>query len=252
MSSLLAERGPINVNVGGVLVVDGEPPSFDRLLEHVDGRLNLLPRFRQRVTEVPLGLDNPVWADDGRFDLSWHVRHVALPRPGSMSQLRELLGDIFSRPLDFTRPLWRIYLIEGLDGDRHASLSKTHHALVDGVSAVDVGTLLVDPNPEGTEMALPARPWEADEPSPEMLFVRAASDRIRGPVRAARRAALSALATPRETAGRARRTTEGFARLAAGGPSAPPTFLNREIGSDRRLAFLATGLEALKAARGDG
>jgi WS/DGAT/MGAT family acyltransferase len=169
-----------------------------------------------------------------------------------MAQLRELAGEIFSQSLDFTRPLWRIYVIEGLEGGRHAYLSKTHHALVDGVSAVDVGTLLVDPNPEGTEMELPAQAWEPDAPSPEMLFVRAASGRIRGPVRAARKAALSALTMPRETAGRVRGTAEGFARLAAGGPSAPPTFLNREIGRDRRIAFVATRLEALKAARGDG
>src|SRR6266516_2626164 len=208
MSSLLAERGPIHVHVGGAMIVAGEPPAFDRLLEHVDTRLALLPRFRQRVTRVPLGLDNPVWADDPRFDLRWHVQHLALPRPGTDAQLRELVGEVFSQPLDFARPLWRLYLVEGLEGGRHAYLSKTHHALVDGVSAVDVGTLLVDANPEGTEMELPEEPWDPDEPSPEMLFVRAASDRIRTPLRAARKAASSALSTPRETATRLRRTAE--------------------------------------------
>ena len=252
MSSLLAERGPIHVHVGGTVIVDGDPPPFDRVLEHVDTRLSLVPRFRQRVTRVPLGLDNPVWADDPRFDLRWHVQHFALPRPGTEAQLRELVGEVFSQPLDFARPLWRLYLVEGLEGGRHAYLSKTHHALVDGVSAVDVGTLLVDPNPEGTEMDLSEDPWEPDEPSPEMLFVRAASDRIRTPLRAARRAARSALTMPRDTATRLRRTAEGFATLAAGAPRAPVTFLNREIGRDRRVAFLATRLDLLKAARGDG
>ena len=227
MSSLLAEGGSIHVNVGGTVIVEGEPAPFEELHEHGDSRLNLVPRFRQRVTRVPLGLSNPEWGDDPRFDLRWHVQHVAVPRPGSTEQLRDLVGEVFSQPLDFSRPLWRVYLIEGLEGGRHAILSKTHHALVDGVSALDVGTLLVDPNPEGTEMELPARQWEPDQPSPEMLFVRAASDRIREPVRAARKATLSALTMPRDTAGRLRRTAEGFAGLAAGGPSAPATFLTR-------------------------
>lgn len=251
MSSLLAESGSIHVNVGGTVIVEGEAAGYDALLEHVDARLNLVPRFRQRVTRVPLGLSNPEWGDDPRFDLRWHVQHVALPGPGSMEQLRDLVGEVFSQPLDFDRPLWRIYLVDGLEGGRHAIISKTHHALVDGVSALDVGTLLVDPNPEGTEMELPTEPWEPDQPSPEMLVVRAASDRIRKPARAARKAALSALTMPRETAGRLRRTAEGFAGLAAGGPSVPATFLNQEIGRDRRVAFLSTRLDLLKGARGE-
>ena len=89
MSSLLAERGAIHVHVGATILLEGEPPEFDRLLEHVDARLGLVPRFRQRVKSTPLGLINPVWADDPRFDLSWHVRHTALPRPGTMAQDRK-------------------------------------------------------------------------------------------------------------------------------------------------------------------
>jgi diacylglycerol O-acyltransferase / wax synthase len=251
MSSLLAERGPIHVHVGGTVIVKGKPPSFDDLLAHVDKRLNLVPRFRQKVTEIPLGLSNPVWADDPGFDIRWHVRHSALPAPGSMSQLRDLVGRVMSQPLDFARPLWQLYLVEGLEGGRHAVISKTHHALVDGVSAIDVGTILVDPNKEGTEMALPDEPWEPDAPSPQMLFVRGASERIQRPVQAARKAARSALAMPRDTATRVVRTAEGFGRLAAGGPNAPSTFLNREIGRDRRVAFVRTELELLKRARGD-
>ena len=251
MSSLLAERGPIHVHVGGTLVMEGEPPPFEELLSHVEARLALVPRFRQRVTPTPLRLSNPVWADDPGFDLRWHVRHTALPRPGSMEQLRELVGRAMSEPLDLARPLWQLYLIEGLEGDRHAYVSKTHHALVDGVSAVDVGTILLDPNPAGTEMELPEQRWDPDEPSPEMLFVRAAGERIRGPLRSARRAARSALTMPRETAGSVMRTAEAFAGLASQGPSAPRTFLNREIGRDRRVAFAATELDLLKGARGD-
>jgi diacylglycerol O-acyltransferase len=251
MSSLLAERGPIHVHVGATIVLEGAPPDFEELLEHVDTRLGLVPRFRQRVQPTPLRLSNPVWVDDPRFDLRWHVRHTALPKPGAGAQLRELVGRVMSQPLDLERPLWQLYLIEGLDDGRHAYISKTHHALVDGVSAVDVGTIMLDPNPEGTEMPVPEERWDPDEPSPEMLLVRAASDRIREPLRAARRAARSAFAMPRDTAGSVIRTAEGFASLAAGGPSAPRTFLNQEIGRDRRVGFAGTGLDAIKAARGD-
>ena len=251
MSSLLAERGPIHVNVGAALILEGDPPTLDELLEHVESRLALVPRFRQRVQATPLQITNPVWADDPGFDLEWHVRHVALPRPGSTDQLRELVGRVMSTPLDLERPLWQLYLVEGLEGGRHAYISKTHHALVDGVSAVDVGTIMLDPNPEGTEMPIPEERWDPDVPSPELLFVRAATERISTPVRAARKAALGALSMPRETAGRVMRTAESFAGLAAGGPTAPRTFLNEEIGRDRRVAFVRTELDALKRARGE-
>jgi diacylglycerol O-acyltransferase len=251
MSSLLAERGPIHVNVGATLVLEGDPPPLDVLLAHVESRLALVPRFRQRVKSTPLQLTNPVWADDPRFDLRWHVRHTALPQPGSMDQLRELVARVMSAPLDLERPLWQLYLVENLDGGRHAYISKTHHALVDGVSAVDVGTIMLDPNPEGTEMPIPEERWDPDVPSPELLFVRAATERIREPMRSARRAALTALSMPRETAGRVMRTAESFAGLAAGGPTVQRTFLNQEIGRDRRVAFVATSLDALKRSRGE-
>jgi diacylglycerol O-acyltransferase / wax synthase len=251
MSSVLAERGPIHVHVGGTIIAQGKPPPFEELLEHVAGRLTLVPRFRQRVTPTPLGLSNPVWADDPGFDLRWHVRHAALPSPGSGEQLRELVGRVMSQPLDFARPLWQLYLVEGLERRRFAVISKTHHALVDGVSAVDVGTILLDPNKDGTEMELPSEPWDPDAPSPEMLLVRAATERVRTPLRRARETAQEALTMPRETANRVMRTAEGFAGLAAGGPSAPRTFLNREIGRDRRVGFAAARLEEVKRCRGE-
>ena len=138
------------------------------------------------------------------------MRRVALPSPGGMGELRELVGRVMSEPLDLTRPLWQLYLIEGLEDGRHAYISKTHHALVDGVAAVDVGTIILDASPEGTEMEITEERWEPDEPSPELLFVRDASDRIRTPLRAARKAALEALTMPRSTAGRVMRTDGGL------------------------------------------
>jgi WS/DGAT/MGAT family acyltransferase len=250
MSSLLAERGPIHVHVGATLIVQGKPPPFEQLVAHVQRRLNLVPRFRQRVTRTPLGLDNPVWADDPRFDIGWHVRHAALPKPGTMAQLRELAGRIFSQPLDFERPLWQLYLIEGLEGRRHAYVNKTHHALVDGVSAVDVGTIILDPSKDGSETSVGDDPWEPDQPSQGLLLVRGASERIARPLRTARRAARTAVTMPRGTARNVMQTAEAFAGLAAGGPKAPQTFLNAEIGRDRRVAYVRTELALLKAARG--
>ncbi|MFL5869636.1 MAG: WS/DGAT/MGAT family O-acyltransferase [Solirubrobacterales bacterium] len=250
MSSLLAERGPIHVHVGATMIFEGKPPDYGQLLEHVGARLALVPRFRQRITPIRFNLDNPVWADDPRFDLRWHVRRAALPKPGGIGALRELIGRIMSEPLDFTRPLWQLYLVEGLDRRRFALVPKTHHALVDGVAAVDVGTIVLDPNRDGTEMEVPTEPWDPDEPSPEMLFVRAASRRITNPLRTARKAAQEAISMPRSTATRVMRTAEGFAKLASSGPTAPRTFLNPEIGRDRRVAFVATQLDLLKAMRG--
>jgi diacylglycerol O-acyltransferase / wax synthase len=250
MSSLLAERGPIHVHVGATMIFEGKPPAFEELLAHVDKRLSLVPRFRQRITPIRFNLDNPVWADDPRFDLRWHVRRAALPAPGGFEELRELVGRIMSEPLDFTRPLWQLYLVEGIDRKRFAVVPKTHHALVDGVAAVDVGTIVLDPNKDGTEMELPSERWEPDEPSPEMLFIRAASRRITNPLKAARQAAREAVTMPRSTASRVMKTTEGFARLAASGPSAPRTFLNPEIGRDRRVAYVDSRLDDLKGMRG--
>jgi diacylglycerol O-acyltransferase / wax synthase len=251
MSSLLAERGPIHVHVGATMLMEGEAPDLDELIRHVDGRLQLVPRFRQRVTPAALQLTNPRWTDDREFDLRWHVRHSALPRPGTPAQLRDHVGRVMSEPLDFDRPLWQLYLIEGLEGGRHAYLSKTHHALVDGVAAVDVGTILLDPNPEGTEMPVAEEPTEPDAPSAELLFVRAATERIREPLRRARRAAMGAITMPGETASRVMRTTEAFAELAIGDPVCPPSPLNVEIGRDRRVAFVRAELSALKDARGE-
>jgi WS/DGAT/MGAT family acyltransferase len=252
MSSLLAERGPIHVHVGATIIVEGDPPPMRRLLRHIDSRLHLVPRFRQKVTKTPLRLTNPSWEDDKRFDLSWHVRRIGVPAPGRERELREAVGMVMSEPLDMSRPLWQLWLIEGLEGGRHAFISKTHHALVDGIAAVDVGTIMLDASPEGTKIPKPKEDWQPDEPSGEMLLARAAGERITGPLKAAGKAARGAVRMPRSTATSLRRTAEGFAGLAAGGPSAPQTPLNVPIGPDRRVAFVPTRLDRLRRARRDG
>ncbi len=249
MSNLLAERGPIHVHVGGTIIVEGAAPPYEKLIAHVEERLKLVPRCRQRVMAIPLGLENPVWGDDPQFDVRRHVRHIGVGRPGHLDQLRELVGRVMSEPLDMSRPLWQLYMVDGLRGGRHAFISKTHHALVDGVAAVDIGTILLDPSPKGTELAMPEEPWDPDEPSPGMLFAQAASNRIRRPVRAAGRAARTTFTMPGKTAARVLRTAEAFTGLAAGGPTCPKSSLNVPIGRDRRVAWARTDLERLKRAR---
>ncbi|MFT4262034.1 MAG: wax ester/triacylglycerol synthase family O-acyltransferase, partial [Nocardioides sp.] len=121
---------------------------YDELLALVADRLSFVPRYRQKVQFVPGRVANPVWVDDPTFDLEYHVRLSALPRPGSHDQLRDLVGRIVARPLDRERPLWEMYLIEGLEGGRFAILAKAHQALVDGVETIDLGQLLLDLRPD--------------------------------------------------------------------------------------------------------
>jgi diacylglycerol O-acyltransferase len=248
MSNLNAERGPIHVHVGATIIVEGAAPTYEQLVRHVEKRLLLVPRFRQRIVKIPLGIENPVWGDDPQFDPRRHVRHVSVPRPGRLDQLRDIVGRVMSEPLDMERPLWQLYLVEGLSG-RHAYISKTHHALVDGVAAVDVGTILLDTSKRGTRVKLPEKPWDPDEPSPTMLLSQAASERVRKPLRAAGRAARTAVTTPAQTAARVLRTAEAFTGLASGGPRVPRSSLNVKIGRDRRIAWARTDLDRLKRAR---
>jgi diacylglycerol O-acyltransferase len=126
-------------------------PGVPGIFRTVEERLHLVPRYRQRVQMVPFGLAHPVWVDDPDFDLAYHLRRLALPSPGGMQELLEVVARIHARPLDRSRPLWEMYIIEGLEGDRVAVYAKTHHAMVDGISSVDVATVLMDFDPQGAE-----------------------------------------------------------------------------------------------------
>ncbi|MGH2983292.1 MAG: wax ester/triacylglycerol synthase family O-acyltransferase [Solirubrobacterales bacterium] len=249
MSNLFAERGPIHVHVGGTIIVEGAPPDYEELISHVEERLDLVPRFRQRIVKIPLGIENPVWGDDPGFDVRRHVRNIAVPRPGRLDQLRDLIGRIMSEPLDMERPLWELYMIDGLRGGRHAYLSKTHHALVDGIAAVDIGMLLLDPKRQGTKMKRQNKRWQPDERRSGELFAQAASFAVQKPFKAAGRAARTTFRMPAKTAGQVIRTAEAFTGLAAGGPSVPKSAFNVRIGRDRRVAWVRTDLDRLKRAR---
>jgi len=247
MSNLNAERGPIHVHIGATIIVEGAAPSYDRLVAHVEKRLQLVPRFRQRIVRIPLGIENPVWGDDPQFDVRRHVRHISVPRPGRLDQLRDVVGRVMSEPLDMERPLWQLYLVEGLSG-RHAYISKTHHALVDGVAAVDVGTILLDTSRRGTRIKAPEAPWDPDEPSPTIAAhpgsLRA---RAQSRLRAAGRAARTAVTTPAQTAARVLRTAEAFHRprlRRAQGPAQPAQREDRPRPADRLGAGRSRSPEA--------
>ena len=249
MSSLFAERGQIHVHVGGIIIAEGVPPAYDELVGHVENRLNLVPRFRQRIVKIPLGIENPVWADDPEFDIRRHVRNVAIPRPGRRDQLRDLIGRIMSDPLDMSHPLWQLYLIDGLQGGRHAYLSKTHHALVDGVAAVDIGMILLDPKPTVSRIKVPEDPWQPAAPKSSQLFGQAAAYAVQRPFKAVGRGVGQTVRMPVTTMRRVAKTAEAFGGLAAGGPKTPKSPLNVEIGRDRRVAWARADLERLKRAR---
>ena len=154
-----------HMHTAGLFVFD---PAEDRDFEFADfvdlirSRLHLVPRFRQKLAFAPANLASPVWVDDTQFDLSYHVRHAALPKPGRMDQLMEYVARLISRPLDRDRPLWEVYVIEGLEEGRVAYLGKTHHAMIDGVTGIDIATLILDFQEDAGEMPDP-RPWH---PSP--------------------------------------------------------------------------------------
>src|SRR5450631_3849944 len=134
------------MHVGSLMVFQPRKGGFDydRLVSLISNRISLVPRYRQCVREVPGRLANPVWVDDEDFDVSYHVRRSALPRPGSDDQLQEFVARIQSRRLDRRRPLWEVYLIEGLAGGRFAVVTKSHQALVDGINALDIAHVIVD------------------------------------------------------------------------------------------------------------
>src|SRR5690349_18383317 len=152
-ASFLHQEGEAShMHIGGVLIFDGPPPPFEEFLDHVRGRLHLVPRYRQKLAYPPLETGRPLWVDDPTFNLEYHVRNTALPAPGTESQLWRLAGRIASQQLDKAKPLWELWLVEGLapdegDEERFALISKTHHSLVDGVSGVDLATVLFDVEP---------------------------------------------------------------------------------------------------------
>jgi diacylglycerol O-acyltransferase / wax synthase len=153
---------------------------YDALLAHIEDRITFVPRYRQHLRQVPGRLANPIWVDEPDFDLAYHVRRSALPRPGNADQLRELTARIMSRRLDPTRPLWEVYFVEGVEGGRVALLSKSHQVLVDGVATVDLGQVLLDIDPGPRQVV--HEDWRPEsEPSGASLLLGALAENARSP-----------------------------------------------------------------------
>jgi len=160
-SFLHVENDTTPMHIGGVSIFEGPPPAFSELRSMVDAKLGLVPRYRQKVRSVPLGAGTPVWIEDPHFSLDYHVRHSALPAPGSEAQLRQMAARVFSQHLDRNKPLWELWMVEGLDEGRWALLSKVHHCMVDGVAATDLMSVMFSDTSPGS-----VRRWTpAPEPS---------------------------------------------------------------------------------------
>jgi diacylglycerol O-acyltransferase len=250
VSFLYLEEPTTPMHVGGVAVF--QPPDdgfdYDVLVALIEQRINLVPRYRQKVKWVPGHLASPVWVDDADFDVTFHVRRSALPRPGSDAQLRELVGRLMSRRLDRSRPLWEMYLVEGLAGGRIAVITKTHHAMVDGVSAVDIGQVILDVTP--TPREVPAELW-MPQPAPGAvgLLVDAVADVVRRPTAAIDSVRLGLL-DARATAGKLVGALGGLAAAArVAARPAPDSPLNVPIGEQRRFGVARTELDDYKRVR---
>ena len=247
-SFLHLEDENAHMHVAAVLLFEGDPPEQADVAEALERRLHLVPRYRQKLAFVPLGQGRPVWVDDPHFNLDYHVRTTALPEPGSEEQLRNLAGRVFSQRLDRDKPLWELWIVDGLEGDRFAVLSKTHHALVDGVSGVDIASVLFDTQPEPQAPPDPGKRWlPAPPPSRAQLFGRALAERLSEPTEIAR-GVRAALRTPRRLVLGAYESLVGVGAMAwAGLRPAPMTIYNEPIGPHRRFTWVRVSLDDVKA-----
>ena len=246
-SFLHLEDDAAHMHVGTVLLLAGGAPAYEDFLAHVERRLHLVPRYRRKLAFVPFGQGRPVWVDDPSFNLRYHVRHTALPEPRDEEQLRALAGRVFSQRLDRDKPLWELWLVDRVGEDRFAIITKTHHALVDGISGVDMLSVLFDTRPE------PASPPPAEDrwlprplPSRTELLAEALVERATVPAEALR-SLRALLRTPRRVAEGALERLAGVGALAwAGLNPAPPTPYNRRIGPHRRFAWVRASLGEAK------
>jgi WS/DGAT/MGAT family acyltransferase len=244
-SFLNLETGPVHMHVASTTLFEGPAPSYEEFREHIASRLHLVPRFRQKLRFVPFGQGRPVWIDDPQFNLDYHVRHTALPSPGSEDQLRTLAARVFSQRLDRTKPVWEMWLVDGVEGGRFAIVGKTHHCLVDGVSGVDITTVLFDLDREPAQMSA-AESWlPRPEPSGAQLLGEALLQRATNPVEMVRgaRDAVSAPGRAADAIVKELGAAGSFLRTGFGAPRSP---INISIGPYRRFGWVRTDLDDLK------
>jgi WS/DGAT/MGAT family acyltransferase len=252
-ASFLHQEGHAShMHVGAVMIFEGPPPAREDFLEQIDSRLHLVPRYRQKLAFPRFEMGRPLWIDDHSFNLEYHVRHTALPSPGGVEQLRQLAGRIFSQGLDRSKPLWEVWLVQGLEGNRFALVNKTHHALVDGVSGVDLATVLFDVSPVPADLGDREDDWTAaPEPTQAELIAEGVKGALRTPVGVAG-SLLKAVSRPGDTLRAAREAAEGVGEILwAGLNPAPETPLNVPIGPHRRVWWVRSSLADFKAIKNE-
>jgi WS/DGAT/MGAT family acyltransferase len=246
-SFLHIEDPTSHMHIGSIAIFEGPAPAYDDVVAMIAGKLPLVPRYRQVVCMVPLQLGRPVWADDPHFTITFHVRHSALAAPGGDDELRHFVGRVMSQQLDRARPLWEIWVVEGLRGDRWALVSKTHHAMVDGVSGAELLGLIFDATAD-------ARPLPGDDWSPAPLPT--AGELTRDALRSLMtspyeqmRAARAALRRPRDLVAKVQELATATQSARTAVRSTPGSTLNGRIGPHRRWDFTSTSVEQVRAAR---
>lgn len=247
-SFLHLERDATHMHVAACAVFEGTAPAYEDVVAEVLSRLHLVPRYRQRLASVPFDQGRPVWVDDPHFNITYHVRHTGLPRPGGDRELKRLSGRIFSQALDRTRPLWELWLVEGLSDERFALLTKTHHALVDGISGVDIATVLFDASPDPLPVAPPEQEWVPRPlPSQAQLLADALLERATVPAEIVR-GVRAALRGPRSVLRHAAGALAGVGAMTGAALSAAPSSpFNVRIGPHRRFTWVEGDLGEFKA-----
>jgi WS/DGAT/MGAT family acyltransferase len=244
-SFLHLERDGAHMHVASTMIFDGPPPDFDEFREHLRSRLHLVPRFRQKLRFVPFDQGRPVWVDDPHLNLDYHVRHTALPAPGDEEQLRTFAARAFSQGLDRSKPLWEMWVVDGLSDDRFAIVCKSHHCLVDGVSGVDITTVLFDAEPDPAP-ADPTPEWlPRPEPNELALLGSALTERVTQPAEVLR-GARALVRRPMQAIGAIRDAIGATGSIAGKGLSAPDSPLNVEIGPHRRFCWVRGDLADLR------
>jgi diacylglycerol O-acyltransferase / wax synthase len=251
-SFLHLEDAASHMHVASVMIFEGSPPPYNELLDAIERRLHLVPRYRQRLAYVPLAQGRPKWVDDPHLNLRYHVRATALPAPGDEGQLKELAGRVFAQQLDRDKPLWEIWIVDGLEGDRFALLSKTHHALVDGISGVDIISVLFDTSPEPAAPADPGDRWlPRPLPTQVQLLGEALVERTTIPAEVVR-SVRAVFRGPRRILAGARDAAVGVGAMAwAGLNPAPTSPYNQSIGPHRRFTWVRADLGEIKAIKNE-
>ncbi len=248
-SFLHIEDSVSHMHIASVGIFEGPVPAYPDISAMIESKLVRVPRYRRTVRHVPLELGRPVWVDDQHFNLDYHLRHTALPSPGGVAELRRLVGRVMSQPLDRSKPLWEMWIVEGLEEGRWALLCKTHHAMVDGVSGADLLSVVMDTS--STPEALVIDRWSPQaRPTSIELATRSSYDLLRSPYEQLR-AVRAAFRVPRQAFSQAQAVGSGLLAMTGLVRRPPVSSLNGPLGPHRRYAWASVGVSEIKAIRKD-